>query len=55
MYNRLISFLHKNKIFTEAQNGFRKGKCIETTTQALIKRIQEIEINQSDSQNVQVN
>ena len=41
MYNRLISFFHKNNIFTEAQNGFRKGKCIETATQALIERIQE--------------
>jgi len=41
MYNRLISFFHKNNIFTEAQYGFRKGKCIETATQALIERIQE--------------
>ena len=41
MYNRLISFFHKNNIFTEAQNGFRKGKCTETATQALIERIQE--------------
>jgi hypothetical protein len=41
MYNRLISFFHRNNIFTEAQNGFRKGKCIETATQALIERIQE--------------
>ena len=30
MYNRIISFIYKNKILTEAQNGFRKGKCIET-------------------------
>ena len=41
MYNRLISFFHKNNIFTEAQYGFRKGKCMETATQALIQRIQE--------------
>jgi hypothetical protein len=41
MYNRLISFFHKNNIFTETQNGFRKGKYIETVTQALIERIQE--------------
>src|SRR5215475_6526163 len=41
LYNRLISFFHKHKIFTETQNGFRKGKCIETATQALIERIQE--------------
>jgi hypothetical protein len=41
MYNRLKYFFHKHNIFTEAQNGFRKGKCIETATQALIERIQE--------------
>jgi len=41
MYNRLISFFHKHNILTEVQNGFRKGKCIETATQALIERIQE--------------
>jgi hypothetical protein len=41
MYNRLISFFQKNNIFTEAQNGFRKGKCIETATQALTEKIQE--------------
>jgi len=41
MYNRLISFFHKNNIFTEAQYGFRKGKCIETATQALIERTQK--------------
>jgi hypothetical protein len=29
MFNRLIPFLSENKIFTEAQNGFRKGNCIE--------------------------
>jgi hypothetical protein len=33
--------LTKNKIFTEAQNGFRKGKCIETTIQSFIEIIQE--------------
>jgi hypothetical protein len=41
MYNRLISFFHKNNIFTEAQNGLRKGKCIETAIQALIESVQE--------------
>jgi retron-type reverse transcriptase len=41
MFNRLISFLFKNKIFTEAQNGFRKGKCIETAIQSFIEIIQE--------------
>jgi retron-type reverse transcriptase len=34
-------FLYKNKIFTEAQNGFRKGKCIETAVQSFIEMIQE--------------
>ena len=33
MYHRIVSFLYENKIFTEAQNGFRKGKCIETAVQ----------------------
>ena len=33
MFNRLISFLYKNKILADAQNGFRKGKCIETVVQ----------------------
>ena len=29
MYNRIISFLYENKILSEAQNGFRKGKSIK--------------------------
>jgi len=37
----LITFLYKNKILTEAQNGFRKGKCIETAVQSLNEIIQE--------------
>jgi retron-type reverse transcriptase len=41
MFNRLIPFLYENKILTEAQNGFRKGKCIETAVQSLIEIIQE--------------
>jgi hypothetical protein len=40
-YKRIISFLYENKIFTEAQNGFRKGKCIETAVQSFIERIQK--------------
>jgi hypothetical protein len=40
-YNRIISFLYKNKIFSEAQNGFRKGKSIDTAFQSFIGRIQE--------------
>jgi hypothetical protein len=41
MYNKIISFLYKKKIFTEAQNGFRKGKCIETAVHSFIEIIQE--------------
>jgi len=41
MYNRIISFLYENKIFTEAQNGFKKGKYIETAVQSFIEIIQE--------------
>jgi len=41
MFNRLIPFLYKNKILTEAQNGFRKGKCVETAIQSCIETIQE--------------
>ena len=40
-YNRLIPFLYKNKILADAQNGFRKGKCIETVVQLFIEIIQE--------------
>jgi hypothetical protein len=41
MFNTLITFLYKNKILTEAQNGFREGKCMETAVQLLIEIIQE--------------
>jgi len=41
MYNRIMSFLYENKIFTEAQNGFRKSKCIGTAVQSFIAMIQE--------------
>ena len=41
MYNRIIYFLCDNKIFSAAQNGFRKGKSIDTAVQLFIKRIQE--------------
>jgi hypothetical protein len=40
-YSFYISFLFKKKIFTEAQNSFRKGKCIEATVQSFIEIIQE--------------
>ena len=41
MYNRITSFLYENKIFTEAQNCFRKGKCIETAVHSFNETIQE--------------
>jgi len=34
MFNRLIHVLSNNRIFTEAQNGFRKGQYIETAIQS---------------------
>jgi len=36
MCNSTISFLYKNKIFPEAQNGFRNDKCIETAVQSFV-------------------
>jgi len=41
MYNRIIPFLYENKILSEAQNGFRKGKSIDTAVQSFIGRIQK--------------
>ena len=41
MYNRIISVLYENKIFSEAQNGFRKDKSIDTVVQSFIGRIQK--------------
>jgi hypothetical protein len=41
MFDRFIPFLFENKIFTEAPNGFRKGKYIETASQSFIEIIQE--------------
>ena len=41
MYNRNTSFLYKNKILTEAQNSFRKGKPIDTAVHSYIERIQK--------------
>ena len=41
MYNRIISFLYENKILSEAQNGFRKGKSIDTAVHSFIGRIQK--------------
>ena len=41
MFNRLIPFIYENRILTENQNGFRKGRCIETAVQFFIEKIQE--------------
>jgi hypothetical protein len=41
MYNRITSFLYENKILSEAQNGFRKGKSIDTAVQSYIEKIQK--------------
>ena len=41
MYNRIRSFLYENKILSEAENGFRKGKSIDTADQSFIGRIQK--------------
>jgi len=41
MYNRITSFLYENKILSEAQNGFREGKSIDTAVQSYIERIQK--------------
>ena len=41
MYNRITSFLYENKILSEAQNGFSKGKSIDTSVQSYIERIQK--------------
>jgi len=41
MYNRIIFFLYENKILSEAQNGFRKGKSIDTVVQSFIGTIQK--------------
>ena len=41
MYNRIISFSYDDKIFSDAQNGFRKGKSIDTAVHSFIERIQE--------------
>jgi hypothetical protein len=41
MYNRLISFIGKNNILNEAQNGFRENKLTDTASQTFIESIQE--------------
>jgi hypothetical protein len=37
----MTSYLYENKILSEAQNSFRKGKSIDTAVQSYIERIQE--------------
>jgi hypothetical protein len=41
MYNRLKSFITKDNILTEAQNGFRVKKSNETATQSFLESIQK--------------
>jgi retron-type reverse transcriptase len=41
LYNRLLSFLTRNTIFTEAQHGFRKNRSTETAIQSFLASIQE--------------
>jgi hypothetical protein len=41
MYNRLISFITKNNILMEAQNGFREKKSTETALHSFLESIQE--------------
>jgi len=41
MYNWIISFMYENKILLKTQNGFRKGKSIDTVIQSFIDRIQK--------------
>jgi len=41
MYDRIKSLLYEKKILSEAQNGFRKGKSIDTAVQSFIGRIQK--------------
>ena len=42
MCNRLMLFLHENKVLTEAQNGFRKGKCIQKPFNHLLKKFRKL-------------
>jgi hypothetical protein len=41
MYNRLISFVVKNSIINEVQNGFREKKPTDTASQTFIESIWE--------------
>jgi hypothetical protein len=41
MYSRLLCFLTRNTILTEAQHGFRKNRSTETAIQSLLTSIQE--------------
>lgn len=41
MYARLIVFITKSNILTEAENGFREGKEAETAIRGFVESIQE--------------
>ena len=41
MYIRLIAYITKNNILTEAQNGFKEGKSTETAVRDFLENIQQ--------------
>jgi hypothetical protein len=41
MYIRLMTFINKNNILNDAQNGFRKGKSTETAVHAFLENTQK--------------
>jgi hypothetical protein len=46
MYNRVVNFLNKFKLISNAQNGFRKNKSTFTAIQSFIGQIQKTLDNQ---------
>jgi hypothetical protein len=40
MYTRLLSFLTRNTILTEAQHGFRENRSTETAIEAFLASVQ---------------
>jgi hypothetical protein len=49
MYNRLLSFLKRQNILSEAQHGFREKESIETASQLFMENVQEALDNQKKS------
>jgi hypothetical protein len=50
MYNRVVSFLNKHNLITNAQNGFHANKCTYTAIQSFIEEI----LNALDSKHLAV-